>query len=76
MENRVDEMLKEACRLVERYRHRCLWFLAEDLLPTSPEQAIRLLRYIEKRADAEGYREARRIREWLLQNSSGTSAGS
>ena len=76
MKERVEDVLQEACRLIERYRHRCLWFLNEDIVPASPAQAIRLLKYVEKRSDAEGYREARRLREWLSRISSETSAGS
>jgi hypothetical protein len=61
--------------LIKAYRSRCLWYLREDYIPETPEQAIRTLEMIERHADRSGYIEARKLREWLLRNTSGKSAG-
>ena len=44
---------------------RCLWFLAEDFVPETPEQAMRVLEYIEHYGDREGFVQARRLKQWL-----------
>jgi len=61
--------------LVERYRDRCLWFLREDFVPQTVEQALLALEQIEKHGDREAFVEARRLRQWVLQLSSASSAG-
>jgi hypothetical protein len=60
--------------LVDEYRTRCLWFLRPDLYPETRDQALRMLRYIERYGDLEAFRRAGRIRQWLSQNSSERSA--
>ena len=62
--------------LIARYRARCLWFLKEDYHPSTPEETIRVLKYIERYGDREAFITARRMRQWLLRNSSAGSAGS
>ena len=61
---------------IARYRAQCLWFLKEDYFPSTPEETIRVLEYIERHGDREGFITARRMKQWLLRNSSAESAGS
>jgi hypothetical protein len=63
-------------RLIDEYRTRCLWFLRSDYYPSTPEEQIRVLRYIERYGDREGFRRAREIRQWLSPSSSAPSAAS
>jgi len=60
--------------LVARYRSSCLWFLREDFVPTTAREALLVLDCLEKHGDREAFIEARRVREWLSQTSSATSA--
>jgi hypothetical protein len=62
--------------LVDEYRTRCLWFLRRDLYPATREEALRVLRQIERHADREGFVRAARIRRWLSPGSSEPSAAS
>ena len=62
MQRDIEQQLVE---LIGRYRTRCLWFLAEDFVPDTPEQALRVLGYIERYGDREGFIRARRIKQWL-----------
>jgi hypothetical protein len=34
-------------RLVDEYRHRCLWFLRSDYYPETDAQRLQVLEYIE-----------------------------
>ena len=63
-------------RLVDEYRHRCLWFLREDYYPTTDDQRLRVLGCIERYGDLAGYRRAAEVRRWLSRISSAPSAGS
>ena len=60
-----DDIEKQLVELIGRYRLRCLWFLAEDFVPTTHEQAVRVLEYIERYGDREGFVQARRLKQWL-----------
>lgn len=71
-----DPVTEAVDRLVDEYRHQCLWFLREDCHPSSPDARLRVLRYIERHGDREGYRRAAELRRWLSHRSSATSAGS
>lgn len=62
--------------LVDEQRTRCLWFLREDFYPESREEAVRVLRQIERHGDREAYVRAARMRRWLSQTSSEASAAS
>ena len=62
--------------LVDEYRVRCLWFLREDYYPTTDEQRIQVLAYIQRYGDREAYRRAAEIRRWLSPTSSAPSAAS
>ena len=60
-----DEIKKQLAALIGCYRSRCLWFLAEDFVPETPEQTVRVLEYIERYGDCEGFVQARRLKQWL-----------
>ncbi len=68
-----QEALRE---LVDEYRDRCLWFLQRDYYPATPQEAERILSYIERNGDLQAFQRAARIRAWLSPPSSATSAGS
>ena len=61
-------------RLIDEYRIRCLWFMRLDYLPTTDAERARLLEYIERHGDREGFQRARELRRWLSQHSSESSA--
>jgi hypothetical protein len=61
-------------RLIDEYRIRCLWFMRLDYFPTTDAERIRLLEYIERHGDREGFQRARELRRWLSQHSSEPSA--
>jgi hypothetical protein len=63
-------------RLVDEYRALCLWFLREDYYPTTDEQRIQTLTYIQRYGDREAYRRAAEARRWLSRTSSAQSAAS
>jgi hypothetical protein len=70
------EIADKLTPFVGRYRQRCLWFFREDFVPSSREEAIRVLDCVERYGDREGFVEARRLRSWLSPSSSEESAGS
>jgi hypothetical protein len=61
-------------RLIDEYRIRCLWFIRLDYFPTTDAERTRLLEYIERHGDREGFQRARELRRWLSQHSSEPSA--
>jgi hypothetical protein len=61
--------------LVDEYRTRCLWFLRSDYYPTTHEERLQVLGYIERYGDATAYQRASNLRLWLSQHSSEASAG-
>jgi hypothetical protein len=61
-------------RLIDEYRIRCLWFMRLDYLPATDAERTRLLEYIERHGDREGFQRARELRRWLSQHSSEPSA--
>jgi hypothetical protein len=65
MQGDIEQQLVE---LIGRYRSRCLWFLAEDFVPETHQQAVRVLEYIEQYGDREGFLQARRLKQWLSPN--------
>lgn len=62
--------------LVDEYRQRCLWFLREDFYPSSLEERLRVLDYIQRHGDREAFRRAAEVRKWLSPSSSEKSAAS
>lgn len=68
------EIFDRLSPLVTKYRARCLWFLREDFLPNTLEEAFLALDCIERHGDREAFIEVRRLKTWLSQNFSETSA--
>ena len=65
---------REVNRLTDEYRALCLWFLREDYYPEDTPQRLKVLEYIERRGDLKAFKQARTLRQWLLQNSKEPSA--
>jgi hypothetical protein len=63
-------------RLLDEYRLRCAWFLRPDYYPTSLEARLRVLDYVERHGDREGFRRAAELRRWLLPTSNAPSVAS
>jgi hypothetical protein len=61
----MDPTTQKLRGLVDDYRDRCLWFLRKDFVPTTPEQILRTLDYIERYGDRAAYERAEEIRRWL-----------
>jgi len=74
MTRSADELSAAVDELVEQYRNRCLWFLRSDYYPASDTERLRVLGYIERYGDLEAYRRAGRLKRWLSQRSSASSA--
>lgn len=64
------------CRLVDRYRARCLWFLREGYYPETPADALRVLDSIQRHGDVEAFQRAGALKRWLLATSSAKSVNS
>ena len=60
--------------LVDEYSTPCLWFLREDYYPQTITEALQVLEYIERHGDVKAFQKAATLRQWLLQNSSASSA--
>lgn len=69
-------VLEQVRALVREMRDSSLWFLDSEFLPVREEDALRALRWIERRADRQTYVRARELRAWLLRSSSAGSVGS
>jgi hypothetical protein len=75
--NDAREAINEAVdRLVDEYRHRCLWFLRSDFYPITDEERVRVLTYIQRHGDRNAYVRAGELRRWLSRSSSAASAAS
>jgi hypothetical protein len=74
--NDTSAIAEAVNRLVDEYRQRCLWFLRSDYYPTTSDQQLRVLEYIQRHGDRRAYLRAAEVRQWLLRNSSAASAGS
>jgi hypothetical protein len=61
-------------RLVDDYRDRCLWFLRSDYRPSGRAEILRVLDYVERYGDRDGFKRAAEIRRWLSRSSSDSSA--
>jgi hypothetical protein len=76
----MDEARRSAARAVDQladeYRARCLWFLRADYYPTTDEQRLQVLTYIQRYGDREAHRRAAEIRRWLSPPTSAPSAAS
>ena len=76
MDAKHDDPIAAIDCLVDRYRTQCLWFLRADYYPRTDAERLRVLGYIERYGDREGWRAASELRRWLLQPSSAKSSGS
>jgi hypothetical protein len=76
MEDRSADIAEAVNRLVDEYRHRCLWFLREEYYPVDDDERLRVLGSIERHGDVTAYRRASEIRRWLSRTSSARSAAS
>jgi hypothetical protein len=55
------EMKQQLAALIACYRSQCLWFFAEDCIPETLAEAVRILEYIEPDGDC-----AALVRAWRL----------
>ena len=69
-----DDVIDAVNRLVDEYRRRCLWFLRDDYYPTTDEERLRVLEYIQTHGDRSAYVRAAEVRRWLSRASSAASA--
>jgi hypothetical protein len=76
MTSAKDADLEASLRdLIDEYRDRCLWFLRRDYYPATRDEALRTLAAIQRQGDMQAFRRAAQIKQWLLQDSSESSAG-
>ena len=66
----------EVRSFVDDYRERCLWFVRADYYPSTPDEILRVLRWIRARGDIKAFQRAGQIEEWLSRTSNETSAAS
>jgi hypothetical protein len=69
----LPDILRQVRALVEQTRAASLWFVNDEFCPTTREQAVRALRWIEQRSNREQYVQARQLRQWLSRTSSAAS---
>jgi hypothetical protein len=74
--NAPSDAAEAVDRLVDEYRHRCLWFLRSDFYPATDGERLRVLTYIQRHGDRNAYVRAGELRRWLSRSSSAASAGS
>jgi len=58
--------------LVNRCREHCLWFTSPDRSPSTRATQIEVLRLIERYGTRDDFIRAKKLRVWLLRNSSET----
>ncbi len=61
---------EEYQQLIRDYRQQCLWFLSPGVVPESRDAQLHTLECIERYGSMAAFVQARRLKEWLLQNSS------
>ncbi len=66
----------EVRSFVDDYRTRCLWFVRADYYPSTPDEILRVLRWIRARGDKQAFQRAGKIEEWLSRTFNETSAAS
>ena len=74
MNEELTKVMQDVRALVDEYRVSCLWFLRQDYYPETPAEARSVLESIERHGDVTAFRKAATLRQWLLLNSSTTSA--
>jgi len=72
----AESFNSEFDELVKTYRTKCLWFCRDSLAPQELSGRLRILEAIERYGDREAFIKTRKLRQWLLQNSSTTSVAS
>ena len=72
----LETILQQVRTLVDQTRTASLWFVNDGFCPTTREQAVRALRWIERHSGREQYVQARQLRKWLSRTSSAASAES
>ena len=70
------DLKKAVDALADEYRSRCLWFLRTGYYPTTKDEQLRVLDYVSRYGDANGFRRAKALRSWLSRPSSAVSFGS
>jgi hypothetical protein len=60
----------EFVELVESARRRCLWYFAADDMPAERSLQLETLELIKRYGNRDDYIRARRLEQWLRQNSS------
>jgi hypothetical protein len=65
----VSDASRDFVDLVADARQRCLWFYGENVLPAERELQITTLELIKRYGNRDDYIRARRLEEWLRQNS-------
>jgi hypothetical protein len=60
---------QEFVELIASCRTTCLWFLDPDVLPAERELQLYTLDCVERYGNREDFIRARRLKQWLLQNS-------
>ncbi len=53
---RGERSIEAIDQLVDAYRVRCLWFLRPDFYPSTDTDRLRVLEYIERYGDRDGFR--------------------
>ena len=76
MSDASTDIAEAVNRLVNEYRHRCLWFLREDYYPMTDEERLTVLGYIQRHGDRRAYVRAAEVRQWLSRPSNAPSAAS
>ena len=75
MTTQLDDLLRDVNQLVSENRKQCLWYLREDFFPRSVQEALKVLKQIQRHGDRKTYIQAGKLRRWLLQITSEVSAG-
>lgn len=66
----------EVRSFVDDYRERCLWFVRADYYPSTPDEILRVLKWIRARGDREAFQRAGKIEAWLSRTFNEKSAAS
>ena len=56
-----DRIRQELKHLIEQNRERCLWFLNPEYEPSTVEDALRILKYLQRYGNREVYTKARNL---------------
>lgn len=76
MRDDLAEAMQQVQALVEETRSTCLWYVRQDYVPQTVEQALPLLDAIARHGDLATFRRVAELRTWLPRASSASSAAS